>query len=66
MGTQKKEIGQENVDRESNKGDLVSIFNNSAKKTNHPNPFSYFALWHDYHNKEQTIGTLGGDVIGGE
>ena len=58
FGTQKAEIGQENVMRVSNNGDLVSAFDMSAKKTNHPNAFSYGALWHDYHNKEQEGGAL--------
>jgi hypothetical protein len=63
FGTQKAEVGQENVDRQSNKGDLVSIFDNSAKKTNHPDPFSSGSLWHDYHNQEAAGGTLGGRRI---
>ena len=63
LGTQKAEVGQENVDRKSNRGDLVSIFDNSAKKTNHPNAFSSGSLWHDYHNKEEAGGTLGGKPI---
>ena len=63
LGTQKAEVGQENVDRKSNKGDLVSIFDNSAKKTNHPNAFSSGSLWHDYHNQEAAGGTLGGRRI---
>jgi hypothetical protein len=65
LGTQKAEVGQENVDRKSNKGDLVSIFDNSAKKTDHPNPFSYApSFWHDFHNMDQAGGTLGGEAIG--
>lgn len=57
FGTQKAE----NVMRVSNNGDLVSAFDRSAKKTNHPNPIAYApALWHDYHNKEQAGGTLEG------
>ena len=64
LGTQKAEVGQENVDRKSNRGDLVSIFDNSAKKTNHPNPFDYKpSFWHDFHNKEQAGGTLEGVPI---
>jgi hypothetical protein len=63
FGTQKAEVGQENVDRQSNKGDLVSIFDNSAKKTNQPNPFSSGSLLHDYHNQEAAGGTLGGRRI---
>jgi hypothetical protein len=63
LGTQKAEVGQENVDRKSNKGDLVSIFDNSAKKTSHPNAFSSGSLWHDYHNQEEAGGTLGGKPI---
>ena len=65
LGTQKAEVGQENVDRKSNRGDLVSIFDNSAKKTDHPNPFSYApSFWHDFHNMDQASGTLGGEAIG--
>ena len=64
FGTQKKEIGAENVMRVSNKGDLVSFFDNSAKKTNHPDPFNYApSFWHDFHNKEQASGTLEGVPI---
>ncbi len=63
LGTQKAEIGQENVMRVSNNGALVSAFDMSAKKTDHPNAFSYGALWHDYHNKEQASGTLEGKPI---
>ena len=59
-----KEVGQENVLRFSNKGDIVSIFNNSALKTTHPDPFSYVpSLWHDYHNEEQAGGRLGGELL---
>ena len=61
LGTQKAEIGAQNVMRVSNKGDLVSFFDNSAKKTSHPNPFDYApSFWHDFHNKEQASGTLEG------
>ena len=64
FGKQKKEIGQENVMRVSNNGDIVSAFDMSAKKTSHPNPFDYKpSLWHDYHNKEQAGGTLDGKPI---
>ena len=63
FGTQKAEIGAENVMRVSNNGDLVSAFDMSAKKTNHPDALSYGALWHDYHNKEQAGGTLEGVPI---
>ena len=63
LGTQKAEIGAENVMRVSNKGDIVSAFDMSAKKTNHPDALSYGALWHDYHNKEQAGGTLEGVPI---
>jgi hypothetical protein len=63
LGTQKAEIGAENVMRVSNNGDLVSAFDMSAKKTNHPDALSYGALWHDYHNKEQAGGTLEGVPI---
>ena len=64
LGTQKAEIGQENVMRVSNNGDLVSMFDRSAKKTNHPNPMAYApSFWHDFHNKEQAGGTLEGVPI---
>jgi pimeloyl-ACP methyl ester carboxylesterase len=64
LGTQKAEIGAANVMRVSNKGDLVSFFDNSAKKTSHPNPFDYApSFWHDFHNKEQAGGTLEGVPI---
>ena len=63
LGTQKAEIGAENVMRVSNNGDLVSAFDMSAKKTNHPDALSYGALWHDYHNNEQAGGTLEGKPI---
>ena len=49
--------------RVSNNGDLVSAFDRSAKKTNHPDPFNYApSFWHDFHihNKEQAGGTLEG------
>jgi len=66
FGRQKKEVGQENVVRFSNTGDIVSIFDNSALKTSHPNPFDYVpSLWHDFHNEEQAGGRLGGEVIRG-
>ena len=65
LGTQKAEIGAANVMRVSNKGDLVSFFDNSAKKTSHPNPFDYApSFWHDFHNMDQASGTLGGEAIG--
>ena len=52
------------VMRVSNNGDIVSAFDMSAKKTNHPNPFSYApSFWHDFHNKEQAGGTLEGIPI---
>ena len=64
FGTQKAEIGAENVMRVSNNGDIVSAFDMSAKKTNHPTPGDYApAFWHDYHNKEQAGGTLEGIPI---
>ena len=64
FGRQKKEIGQENVDRYSNEGDLVSIFDNSAKKTRHPNPLDYApSFMHDFHNKAEAGGTLGGKPL---
>ena len=64
VGRQKEKIGQENVDRYSNEGDLVSIFDNSARKTNHPNPLDYApSFMHDFHNKEEAGGTLGGKPI---
>ena len=62
FGTQKAKIGQENVMRVSNNGDLVSAFDMSAKKTNHPNNYSP-SFWHDFHNKEQAGGTLEGVPI---
>ncbi len=44
----------------------MSIFDNSANKTTHTNPFDYApSFWHDFHNMDQASGTLGGDVIGG-
>ena len=65
FGKQKREVGQENVLRFSNKGDIVSALDNSALKTSHPDPFSYKpSFWHDFHNKEQAGGRLGGNVIG--
>ena len=61
LGTQKADIGADNVMRVSNNGDIVSAFDMSAKKTSHPNPFSYApSFWHDFHNKEQAGGTLEG------
>ena len=64
LGTQKAEIGAASVMRVSNKGDIVSFFDNSAKKTNHPDPFNYApSFWHDFHNKEQAGGTLEGVPI---
>ena len=64
FGKQKKEIGQENVLRFSNSGDIVSALDNSALKTSHPNPFNYKpSFWHDFHNKEQAGGRLGGVSI---
>ena len=66
FGTQKAEIGQENVMRVSNNGDTVSAFDRSAKKTNHPDVLSHApAFWHDYHNKEQAGGTLEGERLPG-
>ena len=63
-GKQKKEMGQENAQRFSSKGDTASAFDNSALKTSHPDPFSYAqSLWHDFHNQEQARGRLGGDVV---
>ena len=64
FGRQKRDIGQENVLRFSNKGDIVSALDNSALKTSHPDPFSHKpSFWHDFHNKEQAGGRLGGNVI---
>ena len=38
---------------------------NSALKTSHPDPFNCKpSFWHDFHNKEQAGGRLGGNVIG--
>ncbi len=66
FGTQKAEIGQENVSRFNTNGDLVSAFDNSALKTCHPDSFNYKpSFWHDFHNKGQAGGRLGGKVIGG-
>ena len=66
FGKQKKERGQENVMRVSNKGDIVSMFDRSAKKTSHPNPGNYApAFFHDFHNKEQASGTLEGEPLPG-
>ena len=66
FGKQKKEIGQENVMRVSNKGDIVSMFDRSAKKTSHPNPGNYApSFFHDFHNKEQAGGTLEGEPLPG-
>ena len=66
LGTQKAEIGAESVMRVSNNGDLVSFFDNSAKKTSHPNPFDYApSFWHDFHNKEQASGRIAGVSVQG-
>ena len=65
-GRQKKYIGQENVLRVSNNGDIVSMFDRSAKKTQPPNPGNFApSFWHDYHNKEQAGGTLEGERLPG-
>ena len=62
--TQKAEIGVASVMRVSNNGGLVIFFDNSAKKTNHPDPLNYApSFWHDFHNKEQAGGTLEGVPI---
>ena len=67
FGRQKRGVGQENVLRFSNKGDLVSAFDNSTLKTSHPDSFNYKpAFWHDFHNMDQASGRLGGEVNGGE
>jgi hypothetical protein len=64
FGSDKAKIGQENVTRFSNKGDPVSMFDNSALKTSHPNPTSYMpSLWHDFHNDEQASGRVAGVPI---
>ncbi len=61
LGTQKAEIGQENVVRFSNNGDLVSAFDKSAQETSQPDSFNYKpSLWHDFHNKEQAGGRIAG------
>jgi hypothetical protein len=61
FGLDKAKIGQANVLRFSNKGDPVSVFDNSALKTTHPDPQHYLpAFWHDFHNKEQTSGRIAG------
>ena len=63
-GRQKKEVGQENVSRFSNNGNIVSIFDRSAKKTSHPDPLNYApSFMHDFHNKDQAGGRLGGVSI---
>ncbi len=55
------EIGQDNVLRFSNKGDLVSVFDNSALKTSHADPQNYApSFWHDFRNKEQAGGRIAG------
>ena len=42
------------------------MFDNSAKKTSHPNPENYApSFWHDFHNKEQASGTLEGERLPG-
>ena len=64
LGRQKKEVGQENVRRFSNIGDIVSIFDNSALKTTHPDWYNYFpSFWHDYRNQEQAGGRLGRESL---
>ena len=64
FGKQKQQVGQENVMRFSNTGGIVSALDNSALKTSHPDPFNYKpSFWHDFHNKEQAGGRLGGSVI---
>ncbi len=61
FGRQKREIGQDKVERVSNWGDPVSMFDMSALKTTHENPFGYApSFTHDYHNMDQAGGTLGG------
>ena len=67
FGRQKQEVGQENVRRYRDKGDLVSIFDNSARKTTHQDSLNNKpSFWHDFHNMDQAGGRLGGEVIGGE
>ena len=62
----KKEVGQENVSRFSNNGDIVSISDRSAKKTSHPDPLNYApSFMHDFHNKDQAGGRLGGELLPG-
>ena len=66
FGTQNADIGQENVLRFSNNGDLVSAFDNSALKTSHPDPGNYApSFWHDFHNKEQAGGRIAGVSVPG-
>ena len=64
LGTQKRQDEMDGNLRFSNKGDLVSIFDNSAKKTYHPDPLSHIpSLLHDYHNEEQAGGRLNGNPV---
>ena len=66
LGSDKAKIGQENVLRFSNKGDIVSGFDNSALKTTHPNPLNYKpSFTHDYHNDEQGGGRVSGTSVSG-
>ncbi len=66
FGVQKNEIRQESAMRVSNNGDIVSMFDRSAKKTYHPNPGNYApSFMHDFRNKEQASGTLEGERLPG-
>ena len=66
LGTQKAEEGQENVLKFSNNGDIVSVFDNSALTTSHPDPPNYApSFWHDFHNKEQASGIIAGVSVPG-
>ena len=66
LGSDKAKIGQENVLRFSNKGDVVSGFDNSALQTTHPDPLNYKpSFWHDFHNDEQGGGRVSGASVSG-
>ncbi len=61
LGSDKAKLGQENVSRFSNKGDIVSAFDNSALKTTHTDPQNYMpSFWHDFHNDQQASGRVSG------
>ncbi len=61
FGSDTAKIGQANVLRFRNDGDLANLFDNSALKTTHPDPQNYAPpFWHDFHNTEQTSGRIAG------